>query len=250
MLKPRTYPATAITMLRSTTTTTMLNSKPILPTTIALLLLRRPIPPRRPYSSSSTRPSATSSTPSHTYPHHLPWSSLTPFEKFGRALNQSMNFSLILIGLTLTSGVFYLLYTEVFSSDSKTSHFNSAFNRIKSDPRCTELLGDGRKLKAFGEESPNSWRKARPIASTVTKDNKGVEHLRIEFNVQGPKGIGRINIHMTRSPGHGHEFEYQTFFVDVKGQKRLWLENKAAAAALRQQSRKPEAFKLFGVKWS
>lgn len=61
-------------------------------------------------------------------------------------------------------GVGYALYSEVFSPDSKTTHFNKAVDRIRTDPRCLELLGDGKKITAFGEETNNKWRRARPIA--------------------------------------------------------------------------------------
>ena len=61
-------------------------------------------------------------------------------------------------------GVGYVLYSEVFSPDSKTTHFNRAVDRIRTDPRCLELLGEGKKITAFGEETHNKWRRARPIA--------------------------------------------------------------------------------------
>lgn len=57
-----------------------------------------------------------------------------------------------------------MLYSEVFSLDSKTTHFNRAVDRIRTDPRCIELLGDGKKMNAYGEETYNKWRRARPIA--------------------------------------------------------------------------------------
>jgi import inner membrane translocase subunit TIM21 len=61
-------------------------------------------------------------------------------------------------------GVFTFLYLEVFSSDSKTRHFNRAVDRIRKDPRCTEVLGSGNKIKAYGEPTWNRWARARPIA--------------------------------------------------------------------------------------
>lgn len=61
-------------------------------------------------------------------------------------------------------GVGYVLYSEVFAPDSKTTYFNRAVDRIRKDPRCLELLGDGKRITAFGEETHNKWRRARPIA--------------------------------------------------------------------------------------
>lgn len=60
--------------------------------------------------------------------------------------------------------MFTLLYKEVFASDSKTRNFNRAVDRVKEDPRCIELLGDSKKIRAYGEASWNKWTRNRPIA--------------------------------------------------------------------------------------
>lgn len=57
----------------------------------------------------------------------------------------------------------YVLWTEVFRTESKVTYFNKAVDRIKKDPRCLELLGDSKKIMAHGEETHNKWRRARPI---------------------------------------------------------------------------------------
>ncbi len=62
----------------------------------------------------------------------------------------------------------YFLYSEVFSPNSKVSYFNRAVDRIKADPRCVELLGESKKITAYGEETWNKWRRARPIAYVYT----------------------------------------------------------------------------------
>jgi hypothetical protein len=56
------------------------------------------------------------------------------------------------------------MYTEVFSLDSKTAHFNRAVDRVKKDPQCTELLGNSKQITAYGEPTWNKWARARPIA--------------------------------------------------------------------------------------
>jgi mitochondrial import inner membrane translocase subunit TIM21 len=61
-------------------------------------------------------------------------------------------------------GVAYFLYSDVFSPQSKVSHFNKAVDRIKRDQRCIDVLGDPKKISAHGEETWNRWRRARPIA--------------------------------------------------------------------------------------
>ncbi|KAK4109583.1 TIM21-domain-containing protein [Canariomyces notabilis] len=176
---------------------------------------------------------------------NVPWTELSAGEKTARAAQQTFNFGMVILGVALTGGVGYVLYSEVFSPDSKTTYFNRAVDRIRKDPRCVELLGDGKKITAFGEETYNKWRRARPIASTVTKDGQGNEHMMINFNVQGPKGAGRVNMHLIKRAGE-HEYQYKYFFVDVRGHQRIYLEN---ADASRAQSTEKKGFKLFGVNW-
>ncbi len=114
----------------------------------------------------------------------VPWTELSGAEKTGRAAQQTFNFGMVLVGILLTAspshaylscespklmlffqgGVGYVLYSEVFSPDSKTAYFNRAVDRIKRDPRCLEVLGESKKITAFGEETYNKWRRARPIA--------------------------------------------------------------------------------------
>lgn len=87
---------------------------------------------------------------------------------------------------TTQGGIGYLLFTDVFSPESKTAYFNRAVDRIRADPRCVALLspGDPKKIAAHGEETHNKWRRARPIAATVEKDSRGVEHLKMHFHVR------------------------------------------------------------------
>jgi len=64
------------------------------------------------------------------------------------------------------------MYTEVFSLDSKTAHFNRAVNQVKKDPRCLELLGDSNKIVAHGQgQVPKGWRHDRQISYVVRKSS-------------------------------------------------------------------------------
>ncbi|TPX11959.1 uncharacterized protein E0L32_007262 [Thyridium curvatum] len=183
---------------------------------------------------------------------HVPWTDLSAGEKTGRAVQQTFNLGMVVVGLVLTvllptrpvTGVGYLLYTEVFSPDSKVSHFNRAVDRIKKDHRCLELLGDSKTISAFGEETYNKWRRARPIASSVQKDPQGNEHLLIHFNVEGSRGRGVANIHMIKR-ANGSDYEYKYFYVDVKGHQRIYLENaETSSKSVDGKTR------LFGIRWN
>lgn len=95
-----------------------------------------------------------------------------------------------------------LLYTDVFSPNSKTWQFEKAVSRVKEDPRCISLLGSSKDIKAYGEPTGNRWTRNRPIAyvhlfgecqgqtrlttrlrTTIQKDSQGREHMKIKFYV-------------------------------------------------------------------
>ncbi|KAI1079219.1 import inner membrane translocase subunit tim-21, mitochondrial [Whalleya microplaca] len=176
---------------------------------------------------------------------YVPWHELSTGEKASRATQQSFNFGLVIMGLVMTGGVGYFLFEDVFSPDSKTAWFSRALDRIKKDPECIALLGDSKKIIAYGDETGNKWRRARPIASTLKADAQGNQHLRIHFYAEGPRNTGVVNVHLIKPAGHD-DFDYRYLSLDVKGHQRIVLEN-ADAKSSRGDSKK---FKLFGVSWS
>ncbi|KAG9234940.1 TIM21-domain-containing protein [Amylocarpus encephaloides] len=172
------------------------------------------------------------------------WGNLSPMEKAARTTQQTFNFGMILAGAVLTSGVVYIMYTEVFAPDSKVNHFNRAVKQVKEDSRCTELLGNSKKITAYGEPTWNKWARARPIASRIETDRRGVEHLMMHFNVEGPLNKGVVNLHMQKRPSDS-EFVYKYLALDVPGHRRIFLEN----ADANPNSPAKSKTKLFGISW-
>ncbi|TDZ22707.1 Mitochondrial import inner membrane translocase subunit TIM21 [Colletotrichum orbiculare MAFF 240422] len=129
-------------------------------------------------------------------------------------------------------------------SQFKTAHYNRAVDRIRSDQRCIELLGDPKKISAHGEETYNKWRRARPIASTVNTDSRGHDHLLMHFHVEGPLNKGVVYLHMVKTPSSG-EFEYKYLYVDIRGQQRIYLENADTAGS----GSGKKGFKFLGISW-
>ncbi|PWY73740.1 TIM21-domain-containing protein [Aspergillus heteromorphus CBS 117.55] len=170
------------------------------------------------------------------------WGELTGREKMARATQQSVNFVVVLAGAVLTGGVFYLLYTEVFSPNSKTWQFEKAVERILDDTRCTALLGDRRQITAFGDNTWSRWARNRPIATSIYKDRLGREHLKMNFHVEGPLNSGTVFVHMMKPLEH-NEWEYQLLALEVPGHSRVVLE---------QAHEKPgvgKALKIFGIQF-
>ncbi|KAM5446031.1 mitochondrial import inner membrane translocase subunit tim21 [Microsporum audouinii] len=174
----------------------------------------------------------------------IKWGQLSRGEKAARATQQSVNFLVILAGAVMTCGVFTFLYLDVFAPDSKTNQFNRAVSRVKDSEECIALLGDSNKIRAYGETSWNKWTRNRPIATTIEKDRKGNEHMRMNFHVSGPLNDGVVLVHLVKLAGQ-HDFEYHLLALDVKGHRRIYLENvdavkKAAAKA---------GSTIFGIQW-
>ncbi|RAL11692.1 protein tim21 [Aspergillus homomorphus CBS 101889] len=170
------------------------------------------------------------------------WGELSGREKVARATQQSVNFLVVVAGAVLTGGVFYLLYTEVFSPNSKTWQFEKAVERIKDDPRCTDLLGDRREIKAYGDNTWSRWARNRPIATSVFQDRMGREHLKMNFHVEGPLNTGIVFVHMMK-PLDQYEWEYQLLALEVKGHPRVVLEQ------AREKPGVGKALKIFGIQW-
>lgn len=167
-------------------------------------------------------------------------------EKTARSTQQSANFLLILLGIGMTGGVAYVLYLEVFSTESKTAVFNRVADRIKRDERCVELLagrGKGKEVQAYGEASWSRWARNRFIASRTETDRVGTTHMHMHFNTSGPLASGVVQVHMTKRKGE-KDFQYHSLALDVPGHERVWLEN-AEAGKLDKRNQG----KMFGVRW-
>ncbi|KAK0368678.1 hypothetical protein CLIM01_13964 [Colletotrichum limetticola] len=173
----------------------------------------------------------------------VPWSQLSGGEKAARATQQTFNFGLILAGIAVTGGVAYVLWTDVFSPDSKTAVFNRVVDKIKADQKCIEMLGDSKKIVCHGEETYNKWRRARPIASTINTDSRGHEHMLMHFHVEGPLNRGVVYLHMIKTPISG-EFEYKYLYVDVRGHQRHYLENADTATGSGKKG-----VRFLGINW-
>ena len=190
------------------------------------------------------------------------WSELSRGEKAARSTQQTANFLLVAAGLTGTVSplrsrassrlnanfslqclVSYFLYQELFAPDSKTVQFNHAVDRIKSSPECRDLLGPSRKIIAYGEPTSSKWARARPLAYSTEVDRLGTTHFKMHFNVEGPKGKGVVNVHMTK-PASENRLEYVLLSLNVMSHELVYLENTDAKKGV-----KGKAGKMFGVQW-
>ncbi|KAF3484219.1 import inner membrane translocase subunit tim-21 [Arthroderma uncinatum] len=174
----------------------------------------------------------------------IKWGQLSRGEKAARATQQSVNFLVILAGAVMTCGVFTFLYLDVFAPNSKTNQFNRAVSRVKNSEECLALLGDSKQIRAYGETSWNKWTRNRPISTTIKKDRKGNEHMRMNFHVSGPLNDGVVLVHLVKLAGQ-HDYEYHLLALDVRGHHRVYLENANAAKKAAAKARST----IFGIQW-
>jgi import inner membrane translocase subunit TIM21 len=98
----------------------------------------------------------------------VPWSELSWRERGARTTQQSANLGVVILGIVMTGGVATVLWLEVFSGDSKTAVYNRAFERIRNDPKCIDVLagrGKGGEIEAWGENRVRNSRFARDTIS-------------------------------------------------------------------------------------
>lgn len=86
----------------------------------------------------------------------------------------------ILLGVGLTGGLFYVIFRELFSSNSPQNIYSAALDRCVNDTRIQDALGAP--IKGFGEE--NSRRRRRHVSHTLY-ELEGTKHIRMNFYIQG-----------------------------------------------------------------
>jgi import inner membrane translocase subunit TIM21 len=111
------------------------------------------------------------------------WTELSKSQKVIRTARTGADFLTIIVGVVLTVSRYHinchfgmknllcpqgtvltLLYTEVFAPYSAAVWFNRIHKRIREDSRCVKLLGNGKRIRAYGEPTSNRWARNRPIA--------------------------------------------------------------------------------------
>ena len=151
------------------------------------------------------------------------WGDLSPAEKVARTTQQTFNFGLVGVGAAATVAVFLLIYTDVFSGDSSVSYYNAAVDRVRTDERCTKLLGEGKDISALLSPTGTSWIRQRPRPMLET-DQYGTEHMYLNFPVTGSLNKGTVRMHVLRRQDEKH-FNYGTLVLDVAGHSQVYLEN-------------------------
>ena len=97
----------------------------------------------------------------------------------------------IVVGVGVTAVVIYVIFNELFSSDSPQGLFESASQKCMDSEKVQDLLGEP--IKAFGEETRRGRR--RHVRHLYYQDDQGRKGLRVQFHLQGlrSRGLGEID---------------------------------------------------------
>lgn len=112
------------------------------------------------------------------------------------ASKTTVNVGVILTGVALTSAIVYYIGSELFGSQSATSIFSDAVDRVRSHEELVSILGEP--IKGHGEPSRSKRRRNRRITSQTVEDQDGNPHLFMRFYVEGPENQGTVMLEMIK----------------------------------------------------
>ncbi|EHB07461.1 TIM21-like protein, mitochondrial [Heterocephalus glaber] len=115
----------------------------------------------------------------------------------------------VLIGISITAGLFYVIFKELFSSSSPSKIYGKALEKCRTHPEVISFFSEP--VKGYGEMT------RRGIE--YVKD--GLNHTRVKFYIEGskPGKQGTVHVEVKDNPKNG-EYEFWYIFVEVESYPR------------------------------
>lgn len=134
------------------------------------------------------------------------------------------NFSyliVVLIGVSITGGLLYTIFTELFSSSSPNIIYGKALGKCRTHPEVIGVFGEP--LKGYGEMSR---RGRRQHVSFVEYIKNGLKRIRVKFYIEGsePGKQGTVHVEVEENPRSG-QFEFRYIFVEVAPRRTIVVED-------------------------
>ncbi|XP_076374683.1 mitochondrial import inner membrane translocase subunit Tim21 isoform X2 [Megalopta genalis] len=131
--------------------------------------------------------------------------------------------SVIIGGIAITGLMFYMIFNELFSSKSPNNVYNKALERCKKEPKVIDALGEP--IKAYGEENR---RRRRTHVSHATFVKDGVQHMRMQFYLQGIRRRGTVTLEVQENEKGNYVYRYLYVLVDDIMQTTIKIEDNRA----------------------
>ncbi|NXF40419.1 TIM21 translocase, partial [Nyctibius bracteatus] len=120
-------------------------------------------------------------------------------------------FIVVLVGIGVTGGLFYVIFKELFSSSSPSKIYGDALEKCRSHPEIIGVFGEP--IKGYGEATR---RGRRQLVSHIEYVKDGLKHMRLKFYIEGsePGKRGTVHVEVKENPER-RRFEVRYIFVDV-----------------------------------
>lgn len=118
----------------------------------------------------------------------------------------------VIIGISITGGLFYVIFKELFSSSSPNKIYGKALEKCRSHPEVISVFGEP--VKGYGEMTR---RGRRQHVSFIEYVKDGLKHVRVKFYIQGSETgkQGTVHAEVKENPESG-EYEFRYIFVDLE----------------------------------
>ncbi|XP_025742495.1 mitochondrial import inner membrane translocase subunit Tim21 [Callorhinus ursinus] len=118
----------------------------------------------------------------------------------------------VLFGISITGGLFYTVFKELFSSSSPNKIYGKALEKCRSHPEVISVFGEP--VKGYGEATR---RGRRQHVSFIEYVKDGLKHMRVKFYIQGsePGKQGTVHLEVKENPESG-EYEFRYIFVELE----------------------------------
>ncbi|GCC25301.1 hypothetical protein chiPu_0003710 [Chiloscyllium punctatum] len=115
----------------------------------------------------------------------------------------------VLVGIGITGGLFYVIFQELFSSSSPNKLYGDALKKCRAHPEIIGALGEP--IKGYGEMTRRGRRRH---VSHVEYVKDGVKHIQLKFYIEGTEPIkGTVHLDAKENPESGR-FDFRYIFVD------------------------------------
>ncbi|KFP31390.1 Mitochondrial import inner membrane translocase subunit Tim21, partial [Colius striatus] len=136
---------------------------------------------------------------------------LSAAQKVKEAGRDFTYFIVVLVGIGVTGGLFYVIFKELFSSSSPSKIYGDALEKCRSHPEIIGVFGES--IKGYGEATR---RGRRQLVSHIEYVKDGLKHMRLKFYIEGSETgkRGTAHVEVKENPERGR-FEVRYIFVDV-----------------------------------
>ncbi|XP_067393605.1 mitochondrial import inner membrane translocase subunit Tim21 isoform X1 [Emydura macquarii macquarii] len=122
----------------------------------------------------------------------------------------------VLVGIGVTGGLFYVIFKELFSSSSPSKIYGNALEKCRSHPEVISVFGEP--IKGYGEPTR---RGRRQHVSHIEYVKDELKYMRLKFYIEGSERgkQGTVHVEMKENPESGR-YEYRFIFVDIDAYPR------------------------------